>query len=280
MGCLNPDFGKHWFANIHFSGPCNRKCYFCIGQHMMDLDSFNNLDQEELTNFEQFIEEVNAKGIKEINLTGSNTDPLLYNHLELLCLKLRAKVPGCIIGLRTNGVKLYPFNVVLFDEISVSLPTLSPSTYEKIMGGKMISISTLKMALSAVADFKVNIVLCPETVGEIYETCELLSELGVKKINLREPYGQPHIGNPFSIWSEDKSEFGMPVYHFNGGKTKVMYWDVHYVGVKSINLYASGRISYDYSVTKGHSERGEVLDQSHFTKSGRIREQWLSKEHQ
>ena len=56
MGCLNADSGfSHWFGNIHLSGPCNRACYFCIGQHMMALDPFNNLDEWPLVGLDDFV---------------------------------------------------------------------------------------------------------------------------------------------------------------------------------------------------------------------------------
>lgn len=71
-------------------------------------------------------------------------------------------------------------------------------------------------------------------------------------------------------------QFGMPVYFLNRG-LKVVYWDVHYVEVESVNLYANGVVSEDYPVTRGHDPvAGKVEDQSHFTKSGRVHEQWLT----
>lgn len=81
MGCLNSDGSfSHWFGNIHLSGPCNRKCYFCIGQHMMALDGENNLDTWPLKNIDGFVVTrcleilghkfgytVNSKGHKVLN---------------------------------------------------------------------------------------------------------------------------------------------------------------------------------------------------------------------
>ena len=85
MGCLNYNEGfPHWFGNIHLSGPCNRSCYFCIGQHMMALDPINNLSRWPLKGMREFLGHCLGHGIREINVTGSNTDPLLYEHTRKL----------------------------------------------------------------------------------------------------------------------------------------------------------------------------------------------------
>src|SRR5437762_5702074 len=108
MGCLNSE-GQffHWFANIHLSGPCNRACYFCIGQHMMELDPLNNLNLWPLKNIDEFLDCCLDKDVNEINLTGSNTDPLLYNHIPELKAYLEENIPNLIFGIRTNGEFFY-----------------------------------------------------------------------------------------------------------------------------------------------------------------------------
>src|SRR5271166_3303050 len=70
MGCLN-DEGKfeHWFGNIHLSGPCNRSCYFCIGQHMMALDKENNLNHIP-KNIGKFLRECMDRNVREICMTS------------------------------------------------------------------------------------------------------------------------------------------------------------------------------------------------------------------
>ena len=104
-----------------------------------------------------------------------------------------------------------------------------------------------------------------------------LELLGIHKVNLREPYGQPHIGSPLDSWAElGRIQFGMPVYWV--GAVEVTYWDVHFVEVESVNLYANGIVSVDYPITRGHDPiYGTVQGQEHFTKSGRVHEQWLQK---
>src|SRR4030067_2367833 len=107
MGCLNSD-GRfdHYFSQIHFSGPCNRDCYFCIGQHMMVLDSLNNLATWPLPGIDEFINKCNKKGIGEVHLSASNTDPLLYKHIDTLCYYLQERLTTPLVfSMHTNGVR-------------------------------------------------------------------------------------------------------------------------------------------------------------------------------
>ncbi len=282
MGCLNSNKNfSHRFANIHLSGPCNRKCYFCIGQHMMALDSFNNLNKWPLKYIGAFLYLCLSENINLINLTGTNTDPMLYKRHEHLVGMIRKILPDSRIGIRTNGVEILNKldDWLLYDHGSISFPSFNPEIYEKIMGGSPPDMVAIFKATPSSMDLKVNIVLCPEiTTTDLLSTIWKLGEIGYKKINLREPYGQPHLGDPIgklpgAYPMPDK--YGMPVYLIMG--VEVTYWDVHYVEVESLNLYASGKISADYPITRGHDEMGLVQDQSQFTKSGRVREQWVKK---
>lgn len=279
MGCLNSEGKfKHWFGNIHLSGPCNAQCYFCIGQHMMALDKFNNLDVWPLQNLSKFIDSCNNRSIGEINLTGTNTDPLLYKHIDELHRELSYNINSdFVFGIRTNGIAAIRNRSLLtpFDKISFSIPSFNPRIYEKIMG---VKYDEKLRDLTEEYSPKVNVVLCPETVeghrsADLWNTIYELSSMGIKKINLREPYGQPRIGYPMEkiFHGVKKNLFGMPVYQIKD--TEVTYWDVHYVEVESVNLYANGIVSETYPITKGHHETGTVKDQSHF-KQGRQVKQW------
>jgi pyruvate-formate lyase-activating enzyme len=290
MGCLNSNQGfSHWFSNIHFSGACNRSCYFCIGQHMMALDPYDNLDKRNLDGFDEFIQKCLEHDIKEVNFTGSNTDPLLYKHQAALIADLHAAISDVKIGLRTNGALILknPYLWSLYDKASISVTTLDPELYVKTMGqGSPPDLEKI-IALRPSLPLKVNVVLCPEILvpkasdpyqrEDLLLTIKKLRQLGIKKINLREPYGQPHIGDPMKRFGMLKTGevLGMPLYGI--GDTDVVYWDVHYVEVESVNLYANGVVSVTYPITKGHDPvTGDVKDQGNFEKSGRIREQWLN----
>lgn len=275
MGCLNSGQGfNHWFGNIHLSGPCNRSCYFCIGQHMQELDSLNNLKKWPLAGLAEFVKQCHEHNVEEVYLTGTNTDPLLYWHIAELAAYLRAeRFP--IIGVRTNGdLVLEEFR--LFDRASISITSFDPDIYRKTMGkGKPPALGEILERFPYVSIW-VNIVLCPEILGhDLERTLDKLNELDVEKCNLREPYGQPHIGNPLAHLTPISETFGNPTY--KRGNLEITYWDVHYTHVESVNLYANGRVSLDYPITRGHSDTGQVMDQSQWTKSGRQFSQWNKK---
>jgi sulfatase maturation enzyme AslB (radical SAM superfamily) len=274
MGCLNSQ-GQfaHWFGNIHLSGPCNRSCYFCIGQHMMALDSFNTLDVFPLPGLDEFIEHCRARHVQTVYLTGTNTDPLLYRHISSLFARIYTA--GFRLGIRTNGIAFTPERWIWFDEASVTVCSLNPKISHAMMGGPPPDLPRI-LEHSRQYDLKVNIVLGPENLHEIEETLTALARMGVPRVNLREPYGQPNQSNPMRFYRQTGTRYGMPFYDWDG--MEVLYWDVHYVEVESVNLYASGRVSEAYPITQGCSDDGRVQPQSEFT-GGRVRMQWVGTAH-
>jgi hypothetical protein len=269
MGCLNSggDFA-HWFGNIHLSGPCNRSCYFCIGQHMMALDSLNNLDTWPLAGFGEFVGRCQSRGVITVYLTGTNTDPLLYrHHLELVEALSDA---GFKAGIRTNGVAWRPSAWSLYSTASITVCSLSLHTSQRMMGGPPPDLPRILLCSSG-KDIKVNVVLGPENRAEIPSMLDQFARWGVRRVNLREPYGQPHQGDPLAGRLHEW-HLGMPVYDWCG--MSVAYWDVHYCEVESVNLYANGRVSETYPITRGCADDGVVLPQSEFS-GGRVRAQWL-----
>lgn len=279
MGCLNSNENfQHWFGNIHLSGPCNRSCYFCIGQFMPAIDKLNNLSDRPLKGIEGFISRCLEKNITEVNLTGTNTDPLLYLYHDSLTEFLRTEMIGVKLGIRTNGV----FNtscLIHYDNVSVSVTSFDDYLYRATMGrGNPPDIERIaKLCYDSPTriKLKVNVVLCNETVesGDIFKTLDRLVESGVKTVNLREPYGQPHIGSPIGEALQVGVRFGMPFYNWKG--IDVTYWDVHHVEVESVNLYANGHVSTTYPITKGHAPDGTVYGQDHWKYSGRKFQQWI-----
>lgn len=284
MGCLNST-GKfeHWFGNIHLSGPCNRSCYFCIGQHMMSLDALNVLEKWPLEGIDRFVARCRLRGVTQVNLTGTNTDPLLYVPTRQLTEFLREKLPGVSLGIRTNGAlaSSRPTGWRRFDRASLSIHSLDPTIYQKMMGsGYPPHLGEIER-LSDGMEVSINVVLGPENVDgrDLLRTLDTLAQWHfLRGVNLREPYGQPHVGDPLERWGFQPSgrRLGMPRYDYDG--MDVTYWDVHYVEVESVNLYASGRLSEDYPITRGHDPLGDVRGQEHWTTSGRHQKQWLKKE--
>jgi len=246
---------------------------------MMSLDPINNLNQWPMPGLDEFIEQCIQKNVTDINVTGTNTDPLLYKHMWKLKNVLQSKIPDLKFGIRTNGVlfESKPEIVQLFDKGSITICSLDSDIYKKMMGNGSVpdiwKIANLAFSLGW-NDIKINIVLGPENLEDLSNTLKKLSTVeGLYRVNLREPYGQSRIGNPFGTKAPDYLTMGMPTYIIDN--LDVTYWDVHYVEVESVNLYANGHVSKTYPITLGHDPiNGKVLDQSNFGR-GRHQKQWL-----
>lgn len=250
---------------------------------MMPLDDLDVLDIWPLPNLDEFVRRCLEKKVSEINVTGSNTDPLLYQHTAKLRHYLEERIPNLVLGIRTNGVLAlrHPEILKLYDKGSLTICSLNPEVYRKMMGqGSPPNVAEIQRLTYTYGwtdpGLKVNVVLGPENLKDQdwYFTVLQLSELGFKRINLREPYGQPHLGDPLAKlnYSPIKLTLGMPTYQV--GHAEVTYWDVHYVEAESVNLYANGIVSETYPITKGHHPTGRVLDQDHFP-GGRVQDQWI-----
>lgn len=244
---------------------------------MMALDPLNNLDKWPLDNINEFVCICRAKGVREINITGTNTDPLLYRKTPRLLSYLRLEIPGVKIGIRTNGALVMARQSTWndYDKASISLPSFDPVIYEKMMGSKDVP-DLEKIIDSTSMPIKINVVLSP-FLTDLPATLDRLNGLGILTVNLREPYGQPHVGDPMEArhMLPVKRVYGMPTYRWKD--MLVTYWDVHYCEVESVNLYANGRVSLTYPITKGHDYRGKVIPQEQWgTEHMRHVEQWVS----
>jgi len=246
---------------------------------MMALDSFNSLDSKAstMTGMNEFLESCMIKECKEVFLTGTNTDPALYRHHKdfVEFMKVNLEIP---IGIRTNGTA-HVSELQYYDKGSITICSLDPSVNLKMMGGPPCDLGEIALHVRDISKWKINCVLGPEnangrTLLELVDACE---KFGIPRINLREPYGQPYVGDAFltALRKRTKKILQDTVDVYTFGNVEVSYWNVHYVGVRSVNLYANGRVSQDYPITKGHAENGIVLPQDRFD-HGRHQRQWLT----
>src|SRR5262245_10891817 len=93
------------FANINLLGQCNVNCYFCLGfdpERQFEKFQHTGIWFEDWKNWEEFIQRCKTEKIRQIYLTGQNTDSLLYKYLPELSGYLRGR--GFYFGLRTNGL--------------------------------------------------------------------------------------------------------------------------------------------------------------------------------
>ena len=118
------------FANILLSGSCNLRCPHCVRRLLAQGEGQNNLDCFPLAGLDDFCVALRGAGVTQVALTGTNTDPLLYQHHGLLLAHLRDQVPGARISLHTNGVlALAKMEIVnSYDRVSVSRRSFCAAT--------------------------------------------------------------------------------------------------------------------------------------------------------
>lgn len=240
------------FANILFTGPCNLNCPHCIGRRPELRGLPENLHRFPPENLEELMEELHRRGIREISVTGTNTDPQLYPYERELLDRLRRGVPGARISLHTNGVlaleKMETFN--LYDRAAVSLPSFRPETCRKMTGGSW-TLPLEAILEKARVPVKISVLVTEDNAEEVPEILDRCEKGGVRRAALRTLYGKVRLWKvPGDL--ELVGDFaGSPVYRRGGLQATV--WDFSRSRLKCLNLFSDGSLSDDYLLVKGRS---------------------------
>lgn len=242
------------FANILFAGRCNARCYFCIGRPASGEARIRselqppNLDVYPPRGLEAFIARVRQDDIRQIVLTGSNTDPQLYAHEARLLEALRQALPEAQVSLHTNGRQaLHKMEVLnLYDRVSLSFPSFDPHTYRQMMGvpNPPDLDAILRRARPPV---KLSCVLTEHNLPEIPAFLLRCADLGIRRVVLRKLYGDHRPWEsllPVSAWQSAGSYRANPVYKVHG--MEVTLWDFERTASTSLNLFANGQVSPEY----------------------------------
>jgi len=238
------------FANILFAGPCNAHCPFCIGRQTDPRLSVNNLREFPPRNLDRFIDLMLTHAIKQVVFTGTTTDPQLYQHEARLLAYLRCQLPGDTrYALHTNGrlalQKLATFN--LYDRACISFPTFNPVTYFKMMGVRGVP-DLAQIIDRAQIPVKVSCVINDDNRHELPEYVDRCQALGLKRLTVRQLYGDPQT-LPFVAGLALRGTYsGNPVYDYQG--MEVTYWNFDHCNCRSLNLFSDGTISADYLLIK------------------------------
>ncbi len=238
--------GQVDFANILFSGPCNRRCPFCIGKLMPGRVNGNSLELFPPRNLDAFIGEVNRLHIRQIVFTGTTTDPQLYRHEGALLKLLRGRVAtGAQYSVHTNGVlalrKLDVFN--LYDKACISFPSFELETYERMMGSRRVP-DLAQIVARARIPVKVSCVVNEHNVSEMDCFLWRCQRMGIKRVVLRKLYGETRDW-PILQGVRVKSHYrNNPIFEIGG--MEVTYWDFDQSSSTSINLFSDGTLGASY----------------------------------
>jgi hypothetical protein len=183
-------------------------------------------------------------------LTGTTTDPQLYQHEVRLLDYMRARLPSdTCYALHTNGrLALKKIEVLnQYDRVCVSFPTFNPATYFKMMG--VTGVPDLAHIVDrAQIPVKVSCLVNDYNRPEIPEFLAQCQISGVKRLVFRQEYGSPQAWPdvPDLIWRG--SYRGNPVYGYRD--MEVTLWNFDCCDCQSINLFSDGTISEEYLLAK------------------------------
>lgn len=248
------------FGNILFSGPCNQKCVFCIGNELESTPT--NLREWPLQNIEQFVKRMRSSGTRKVILTGTRTDPLLYKHMEKLITYLRTHLlPGTHISIHTNGVlalkRFSAFN--LCDSATISVNSFHPEIFRKIHGTRTMPDIAEILARTHMP-IKLSCVVTDDNCHTLDAYLATARALHIKRIAIR------HVYNDARRWSSAKLFAGRapvrrhcnnPVYDVEG--MEVTHWVFEGTAGRSLNLFSDGHLSERYLLSEAKSQQEKLI---------------------
>jgi len=251
------------FANILFAGPCNQRCFYCIGHQVDPALNQNNLDEFPLRNQDAFVDLLRQHHVRQIVFTGTNTDPQLYRHEARLIGWLRGQLPDAQISLHTNGQlaldKIKVFN--LYDRATVSFPSFDPDTFEKMTSTRQMPDLAAIVRTTRIP-VKVSCLVNEHNADQVDEFLTRCHEIGVRRLVLRQPYGptsrrhafvplKPGAGCTLSGVYRNN-----PVYDYRG--MEVTCWRFFRTVSTALDLFSDGSISTEYLLTRASSRSNET----------------------
>lgn len=261
---------KYTFANINLLGTCNANCYFCLGKDISEeLSGKNQLNVHfsKWNNFEKFLNQCEAEGVKKLYLTGQTADGLQYNYLEEIIDYLQNR--GFLVGVRTNGYlaekKIDAINKMK-DEVAYSIHTLKPEVNKIIMGKSYLPNWDRIIPMSG-DNVRISIVLNRYNVNEFDDLIKYISKFdNIKYIQIRRISTDTRyelleedikLYEEFYQQIEEKysdnkiDDFYCAQRYMIEGK-EVNFWRTVETSVNSLNYFTDGVCSDEYFIVEGY----------------------------
>ena len=240
------------WAQLNITYRCNLDCAYCT-----EYD--NSKDHVPLADLVARIEKVRSLGALHADLIGG--EPLL--HPELAAIMHHVVTRGMTTGMTTNGFLLTEDNLAMLIDagmgrIQISVDALKPKP------GIPKSLKTLRKKIELVARhpiwFRVNTVICDETIDEVEEVARTCWDLGVA-INFSVVHDRGRL-RPDSArflervrWLKDRKDAGNPIstpyylidYYERALEGKPMDWTCQ-AGSKCFYVSAEGHFQLCYHV--------------------------------
>jgi pyruvate-formate lyase-activating enzyme len=280
----NRNRSQYTFANINLLGACNARCFFCLGNDLKDeFSKYNQLNVHftEWEKFNEFVDDCKSKDIKQIYITGQNTDSLQYLYLSELIDRLKSE--GFYVGLRSNGLlameKMDAVNqctTCFGDAVSYSIHTLKSDVQQKIIGVKEVP-DWSEIIRSTKAKLRISIVVNRWNKSEVIDILHFLKQFNnVEYVQLRRVSTETKM----KLYAPDQKAFDclaadlisdLPtiaeyetarVLDFYG--LKVSLWATVSTSANSINYFTNGVISDEYFIIEGYAKQ-KGIDLNNFS---------------
>ena len=236
------------FANIFFSGPCNLACPLCVGREPSLARLPANLDRFPLAGLDRLVPLLRRHRLREVTLSGTNTDPLLYRPLDRLVTHLHLRVPGVRLNLHTNGRLLFRrlATVNRCHRVTLSIPSLNPVTYRALTGRPGVP-DLARMVASVTVPLKVSVLVTDENRAEVPGLLRRLADLGIRRAVLRHPVQVAAPSPVLSPGSRVGRFAGNPVHRLGG--LEVTEWIFPRTSLACVSLFSDGNIRRAYRLT-------------------------------
>ena len=252
------------YGEILFVGKCNFSCFYCLGHEMHESTMCNTLNThfQEWPNFDKWLDSLKANNVKTIYLSSTNSEPLLYMYLSELIDFLQDI--GFNVGIRTNASLDTTICNKCKEEISLSLQSLNPVTFEKITGVKLTFdfIENLKKIIKD--NVRVSIVVNRYNKNEIFDMINKLKDFNIRYVQLRQcyKYYETDIQPDIDAFNEVKNKLNsFPIKgHFNESVIydvnglSVSIWETIFKkeSISSSNYWTNGIVTDNNLLVEGY----------------------------
>lgn len=261
------------YGEILFVGPCNFKCFYCLGHEMHESTKYNTLNTHfsEWINFESWLKILHDNNVTKLYLSATNSEPLLYQYVSELIDYLQDQ--GFNVGIRTNGSIDTEICNKCKEEISLSLQSLNPITFKQITGVDLTFDFLENLSKINSDNVRVSIVVNRYNFKEVLSMIESLSNYNLRYIQLRQCYKYYEFSNiepdieAFDYVLSQLNDYPISgnfnesvIYDVNG--TSVSIWRTVFKksSISSSNYWTNGVITQNNLLVEGYEdERSRLL---------------------
>ena len=261
------------YGEILFVGPCNFKCFYCLGHEMAESAKevrMLNTHFYEWNNFNEWLTFLKDHNAPKIYLSSTNSEPLMYKYLDEL-IDFLQDTHGFKVGIRTNASLGTELCNKLNGSVSLSLQSLNPETFKKITGVDLNFDFMQNLDSIKNKSVRVTIVVNRYNYKEVFDMIHQLKGHNVKYIQLRQCYkyydtditedvnvfnyvinkleGYKHIGN------FNESE----IYDVDGQEVSVWRTVFKKSSIRSSNFFTNGLITGNNLLVEGYNDYQRVL---------------------